>query len=88
LSYGLEVIHNSILHNNSNGNQVRKAGEELDFSKKFAPFINKTNQSEIYKALNQAIYHIERNAHAGILFSDLSFTMVELIINGRKNIVQ
>jgi DNA polymerase-3 subunit delta' len=88
LSYGLEVIHNSILHNNSNGNQIRKAGEELDFSKKFAPFINKTNQSEIYKALNQAIYHIERNAHAGILFSDLSFTMVELIINGRKNIVQ
>lgn len=84
LNYGLEVIHNSILHNHNNGKEVRKAGDELDFSKKFAPFINDTNQTEMYTALNQAIYHIERNAHAGILFSDLSFTIVGLVTKGRK----
>lgn len=87
LSYGLDVTHNSILQNNNNGSLVRKAGEELDFSKKFAPFINNINQNEIYATLNQAIYHIERNANAGILFSDLSFTIVKLISKGRKNIV-
>ena len=85
LNYGLEVIHNSILHNNNNGVEVKKAGDELDFSIKFSPFINEANQAEMYSALNQAIYHIERNAHAGILFSDLSFSIVDLILKGRKH---
>lgn len=87
LNYGLEVLHNTILQNHENGNKIKKAGDELDFSVKFAPFINDSNRVEIYTALNQAIYHIERNAHAGILFSDLSFTIVDLIAEGRKNIV-
>jgi len=86
LSYGLEVIHNSILQNNNSGSVIKKAGEELDFAKKFSPFINEANQTEMYTALNQAIHHIERNAHAGILFSDLSFTIVDLIVKGRKQI--
>ncbi|MFK5854571.1 MAG: DNA polymerase III subunit delta [Bacteroidota bacterium] len=86
LNYGLEVIHNAILQNNGSGAVIRKAGEELDFAIKFSPFINEANHAEMYLAINQAIYHIERNAHAGILFSDLSFTIVDLIIKGRKHI--
>ncbi len=88
LNYGLEVIHNSILQNNNSGAVIKKAGEELDFAIKFSPFINQANQTEMYTALNQAIYHIERNAHPGILFSDLSFTIVDLIVNGRKQIAK
>jgi len=67
LNYGLEVIHNSILQNNNSGAVIKKAGEELDFAIKFSPFINQANQTEMYTALNQAIYHIERNAHPGIV---------------------
>ncbi len=88
LNYGLEVIHNAILQNNSSGTAIKKAGEELDFAMKFSPFINEANQVEMYTAINQAIYHIERNAHAGILFSDLSFTIVDLIVEGRKQIAK
>ncbi len=88
LNYGLEVVHNAILHNHNSSEKVKKAGEELDFSKKFAPFINEVNQVEMYTALNQAIYHIERNAHAGILFSDLSFTLVDLILKGRNGVAR
>ena len=84
LNYGMEVIHNSILENHNNGTLVNKSGEELDFNQKFAQFINKANQKEMYTAFNTAIYHIERNAHAGILFSDLSFTIVDLVAKGRK----
>lgn len=79
LSYGLETIHTSILHNGGQSEGVKKAGEELDFSTKFAPYINITNQSAIYQLLNEAIYHVERNAHAGILFSDLSFKIGDLL---------
>lgn len=82
-TYGIEVIHNSILFNNNNGSTVKKAGEELDFTQKFAQFINEANQKEIYTILNEAIYHVERNAHSGILFSDLSFKIVDLIVKGR-----
>lgn len=83
-TYGLDIIHNSILHNNENSARIKKAHDELDFLKKFAPFINVINQSEIYQLLNDAIYHIERNAHAGILFSDLSFKLNELLQKGRQ----
>ncbi len=88
LNYGLEVIHNSILQNNNGGSIIKKAGEELDFAEKFAPFINSANQNEMYIALNQAIYHIERNANPNILFSDLSLTIVDLIAKGRKKPVK
>lgn len=84
LSYGLDAIHSSILHNSGNGRFVRKAGEELDFSQKFAPFINTANQAEIYRILNESIYHIERNAHGAILFSDLSFSMIDLLKLGKQ----
>ncbi len=72
LSYGLDTIHNSLLHNSGNHDRVRKSGEELEFSHRFAPYIHENNRTEIYQLLNEAIYHIERNAHAGILFTDLS----------------
>ncbi len=79
LGYGLETVHNSILHNQGNEKYVKKSGDELEFSKRFAPFINTANQADIYQLLNQAIYHVERNAHGGILFSDLSFRISDLL---------
>lgn len=79
LNYGLELIHSSLQHNQGNRQIVKKSGEELDFSEKFAPLINTVNQTQIYQLLNESIYHIERNAHAGILFSDLSFKIGGLL---------
>ncbi|MCF6171638.1 MAG: hypothetical protein L3J66_11730 [Bacteroidales bacterium] len=88
LQYGLEVVHSSILLNQGNENLLKKNGEELDFSMKFAPLVNTANQLEIYQLFNEAIYHIERNAHGGILFSDLSFKLHDLLAKGRKQIVK
>lgn len=86
LNYGIEVIHNSIQNNFNNIDCIKKTGDELDFTTKFSQFINEANQKEIYKLLNEAIYHIERNAHAGIMYSDLSFKMVDLITKGRLHL--
>jgi len=83
LNYGLIVVHNSIMVNGSQVHAVKSVGEELDFTKSFAPFINIANQEDIYKLLNEAIYHIERNAHAGILFTDLSLKLVRLLSKGK-----
>jgi DNA polymerase-3 subunit delta' len=74
--------------NEGHQENLRKTGEELDFSKKLAPFINSANQLEIYKLFNEAIYHIERNAHAGILFTNLSFKLIDLLAIGKKQMVK
>jgi DNA polymerase-3 subunit delta' len=86
LNYGLDIIHQSILHNQKHQELVIKNGEELDFSAKLAPYINSSNQLEIYQLLNEAIYHVERNAHPGILFTDLGFKLIDLLHTGRKSI--
>jgi DNA polymerase-3 subunit delta' len=53
-------------------------GEELKFISGFSPFIRSENLADFNKLLNDAIYHIERNAHPGALFLDLSLKIVKL----------
>jgi len=84
LNYGLSMVHFSMLHNQDHQDLVVKDGEELEFPKKLAPYINLSNQEEIYRLLNEAVYHIERNAHPGILFSDLSFKLIDIFITARR----
>ena len=88
LQYGLETVHSSIILNEGHKSILKKNGEELTFSEKFAPFVNSANQLEIYKLFNEAIYHIERNAHGGILFTDLSFKLIDLLLEGKKQMVK
>ncbi len=86
LQYGLESVHNSILQNHQQGAKIKKAGEELDFSQKFAPYINEANQTQMYQLFNEAVYHIERNANPAILFTDLSFKIINLLRMGRNEL--
>ncbi len=86
LQYGLQVVHNSIQINSGNGNLVTGKDAEKTFFNSFAKYINKSNQYDFYEALNEAVYHIERNAHPAILFGDLSLTLAVLLNRGRKAI--
>jgi DNA polymerase-3 subunit delta' len=86
LRYGLHVVHNSIQINNKNGQVVTGGDNEKTFFNSFAKYINEANQYDFYDALNEAIYHIERNAHPAILFGDLSLTLAVLLNRGRKAI--
>jgi DNA polymerase III subunit delta' len=52
--------------------------ESFNFSK-FAPFITGNNINDIYKELNDAIYHIERNGNAKLILTDLSIKLTRLI---------
>jgi len=88
LQYGLQVVHNSIQINNNNGQLIIGGSDEKTFFNNFAKFINQANQYEFYEALNEAIYHIERNAHPAIMFGDLSLTLAVLLNKGRKALAQ
>lgn len=47
--------------------------------KKFAPFIHENNILPIVEELETAIYHIERNGNAKIVFTDLSIKLTRLL---------
>ncbi len=84
LIYGLQVMHNSLLINTKRDLSVVAGASEKDYLQKFAPYVNVANQKQMYELLNEAVYHIERNAHPGILFADLSFKLTELMQAGRR----
>jgi len=88
LQYGLQIVHNSIQINSKNGQLITGSNDEKIFFNNFAKFINHTNQYDFYEALNEAIYHIERNAHPAITFGDLSLTLTVLLNRGRKALAQ
>lgn len=45
----------------------------------FAPFVHGNNIGDIFKALSDAIYHIERNGNAKIILTDMSIQLTRLI---------
>jgi len=56
--------------------KINDAGFQL---KKFAPFIHENNIIIITEELEKAIYHIERNGNAKIVFTDLSIKLTRLL---------
>ena len=55
--------------------------EEMDFVRKFSPFITHANAPGLLKTLDEASYHIERNANPRITFADVSFQISGLILS-------
>ena len=83
LAYGLQVIHNSLFVNQGESQRVTVKPAEKEYLEKFAPYVNRANREKMYALLNEAVYHIERNAHPGILFADLSFRLADCMQEGR-----
>ncbi len=58
---------------------IKMDGKELEFVKNFSKYVHPGNTAALYQVFNDAIYHIERNAHAGILLLDLSLQVHQLL---------
>ena len=78
LHYGLTVFRQCLLENYHAGHTLRLEGDERDFIRKFAPFVNHQNALEIIRAFNEAIFHVERNANPKIMLTDLSLKLARL----------
>ncbi|MBN2175206.1 MAG: DNA polymerase III subunit delta [Bacteroidales bacterium] len=79
LNFALRMTREGLLLNLGVGQVTKLNRSESDFMKKFHQFINNRNGEAIINELNQSIYHIERNANAGILFLDLSLKIGKMI---------
>jgi DNA polymerase-3 subunit delta' len=58
---------------------VKLDQEQLQTLGKFLPFVNLHNMGQFAGALNEAYFHVERNAHAKILFLDLSLKISKIL---------
>lgn len=79
LIYALNIFRHSLLLNNQLDEIVRSGPEEMDFNRKFSAFVNHQNAAPMISLIEEGVQHIERNAHAGILFADISLKMVKLL---------
>jgi DNA polymerase-3 subunit delta' len=79
LNYCIEFFRQAMLKNYKAENAVYlspQSGFELG---KFAPFVDGNRMIEVQKQLQDAIYHIERNANGKIVLTDLSIGMTRIL---------
>ena len=79
LSESLRLLRESLMLNMDLEDISYLAGDEVDFGKKFSPFINKSNVFQIFTEFNLAIEHISRNGNPQIIFTDMCMKLVKLI---------
>ena len=78
-SYCLRVVRECVVINYADSGLVHVTNKEMEFFKKFSPYINANNCLQFNEELNKAYMHIERNANPKILFLDLSFRFNTLL---------
>jgi len=80
IDFCLEMFRQALMSNYRATALVYYLPEDSSFKlENFAPFVNGNNIIDIFDKLNEARYHIERNANARIIFSDLSIQLTRLI---------
>ncbi len=79
IRYSLHIVRECLMLNYADAALVRMDGEDLSFAEKFKTFIHYTNSYQITERLNEAFFHIERNANPKILFLDLSIRISHLL---------
>ena len=75
----MAILRECVLIGNSAEQLVRLQPEQRTALAKFLPYIHSRNAGEFTHALNEAYFHIERNANAKILFLDLSLKINRIL---------
>lgn len=79
LATAAEILHECLAVKINGKDVLRREGEEAAFILNFSKTISARFIPEFARQLNEASYHIERNAHAGILFMDISLKINQVL---------
>ncbi len=79
LAYSLQMFRTCLQYNVGNHHLVKLDGDELAFVKNFSPYIHPHNIEKFDEEFNRAIFHIERNANAQIVLTDLSHLIARIL---------
>lgn len=80
LDYCINVFRQAMLLNYKANELVYFQAQHVNFDlNKFAPFVHENNILQINEAIQDAIYHIERNGNAKIVLGDLSIKLTRFL---------
>jgi len=79
LQFVLQTIRLAFLYRAGLEDRLIYEGEEREFVMKLSKVLHPGNLHLLNEELNKAIFHIERNAYAPIVFTDLGFTIGRLL---------
>ena len=80
LDYCIELFRQALLLNFQTTELVYMEPKIDKFKlENFAPFVHGNNIQDIFTALSEAIYHIERNGNAKMILTDMSIKLTRLI---------
>ena len=77
--YSLHMLRQSLVNNYIGMDSLPVSDEEASFINKFSPYISGNNISDFLKTFDEAYYHIERNAFAKLLFTQICFQTMRYI---------
>lgn len=86
LKYALHLIRQCSLLNYGVDDLLTIKGDERVFMQKFAPFVNHLNLEDYISLFNEARNHIDRNANARILFTDLSYRLLMILKSANQEL--
>lgn len=81
--YCAKLVRDNFILNLGDVSLTALTSTELDFSRKFSPFINSANVEDIFKILNDARNDTVLNGNAKIIAFDLAVKMILLIKRGQ-----
>lgn len=79
LSFALNMLRNCFIKAYLPGQMNKLDPSEVDFINKFSPFIHHQNINFLVEELQSAIYYVERNANAKMVFLDASLRVILLL---------
>ena len=79
LKYCGELLRENFLHNLKEADLIYMDDQELEFSKKFAPFINERNVIYLFREFESAYSDVSMNGNAKLVFTDLGLKVSKLI---------
>ncbi len=83
----IQTLRECLMANLAPAELTRLDDNQKQLLKDFMPFVHQNNINEFIGELNEACYHIERNANPKILFLDLSFRLNKVLLTKRADIV-
>ncbi|MEG1546063.1 MAG: DNA polymerase III subunit delta', partial [Bacteroides sp.] len=81
LGYCQHMIRENFIYNFHREELVYMNDDEMNFSSRFAPFVNERNVMGIMDELTQAQQHIEQNVNPKMVFFDFALKMIVLLKN-------
>jgi DNA polymerase-3 subunit delta' len=79
LRFGLSLLRDTLVAHYGDSSLIKLSEEEKNFVKKFSQVITPEKVGPLTKLLSEALFHLERNASAKMVFLDLSIKVSSLM---------